>query len=348
VTSEVRVHHVVAATFTPANPQALQGPVLVKAVYEAGGARDPYDYGAPYGVNQGGVKSDLAADVTERLNDLSRGRVVRIKVNNATLGGDPAPGRLKQLRLTYQRAGETSERIVPKNGSVQIGVSPVPDEPPAFEFAAAADGTLDVFTSVPGVAEVKTRAGDVLKGQVRAVPVPLAVDGAWTLSFPPDRGAPPRITLPKLVSWTDSEDSGVRYFSGSATYRKEVQIPAERFGPDTQLWLDLGEVKNFAEISVNGRPLGVLWKPPFRADITAFARPGANQLEIKVTKLWPNRLIGDEQLPPDCEWSEKGALKQWPQWLLDGKPSPTGRVAFATWHFWIKDDQPLPPAFSGR
>jgi hypothetical protein len=81
-------------------------------------------------------------------------------------------------------------------------------------------------------------------------------------------------------------------------------------------------------------------------EITSAAQAGDNDLEVKVTNLWPNRLIGDEQLPADCEWN--GAqLKAWPQWLLDGKPSPTGRFTFATWHFYNKDSPLLESGLIG-
>jgi hypothetical protein len=113
-----------------------------------------------------------------------------------------------------------------------------------------------------------------------------------------------------------------------------------------ELWLGLGNVKNFAEVSLNGKELGVLWKPPFRVNITAAAKPSANKLIIKVTNLWPNRLIGDEQLPPDVEWDGK-KLKTWPKWLLDGKPSPTGRLTFTTWHHWKKEEKLLQSGLLG-
>jgi hypothetical protein len=81
-------------------------------------------------------------------------------------------------------------------------------------------------------------------------------------------------------------------------------------------------------------------------NITAAAKPGANHLTVKVTNLWPNRLIGDEQLPDDREW-DGDRLKEWPQWLLDGKPSPTGRLTFTTWHHWHKDSMLLPSGLLG-
>ena len=125
---------------------------------------------------------------------------------------------------------------------------------------------------------------------------PLAgVSGAWDVAFQPDRGAPAKVGFESLDSWSSSADPGVRYFSGTATYSRTIQAPQEWFKPGAGLWLDLGDVKNIAEVSVNGKPLGVLWKAPFRADVTSALRPGANALEIKVTNLWVNRLIGDQQ-----------------------------------------------------
>jgi hypothetical protein len=121
------------------------------------------------------------------------------------------------------------------------------------------------------------------------------IDGKWDVAFQPNRGAPAKITIDKLSSWCDSSDTGVKYFSGTATYRKPVDVPATWFKTGARLWLDLGDVKNIAQVSVNGKPLGIIWKAPFRVDVTGVLKPGANQLEIKVTNLWVNRLIGDQQ-----------------------------------------------------
>src|SRR5262249_50334319 len=100
-----------------------------------------------------------------------------------------------------------------------------------------------------------------------------------------------------------------------------------------------------AEVSLNGRAPVTLWKPPFRVQLTG-AQSGRNRLVVKVTNLWPNRLIGDEQLPDDREWAGK-RLQAWPQWVLDGKPSPTGRFTFTTWHHWTKDDALRPSGLLG-
>jgi hypothetical protein len=122
-----------------------------------------------------------------------------------------------------------------------------------------------------------------------------SISGPWDVAFQADRGAPAKIIIDSLSSWSDNSDPGVKYFSGTATYTKSIQAPADWFKPGAKLWLDLGDVKNIAQVSVNGRPLGIFWKTPFRIDVTSALKAGANTLEIKVTNLWVNRLIGDQQ-----------------------------------------------------
>ena len=121
------------------------------------------------------------------------------------------------------------------------------------------------------------------------------VEGPWDLSFQPERGAPAKITVDKLASWSESSDEGVKYFSGTGTYTKTIQAPADWFERGAHLSIDLGEVKNLAEVSLNGKPFGILWKPPYRADVTKLLKPGANKIEIKVISPWVNRIIGDRQ-----------------------------------------------------
>jgi hypothetical protein len=121
------------------------------------------------------------------------------------------------------------------------------------------------------------------------------VDGAWEVSFQPGRGAPAQTKFDSLRSWSDSEDAGVKYFSGHGTYSKTIDAPAAWFASGAELWLDLGDVKNLAEVTVNGTSLGILWKAPFRVDVAKVLKPGTNKLEVRVTNLWVNRLIGDQQ-----------------------------------------------------
>ncbi len=135
----------------------------------------------------------------------------------------------------------------------------------------------------------------------RTLPQPVTtalatIEGPWQVSFPPNWGAPPEAEFPKLESWTASADEGVKYFSGTATYTRSVDAPQDWFRPGARLVLDLGTVKEIAEVAVNGKPVGgVLWKPPYRVDVTNMLAPGPNRIEVRVTNLWPNRMIGDRQ-----------------------------------------------------
>jgi hypothetical protein len=121
------------------------------------------------------------------------------------------------------------------------------------------------------------------------------IEDNWSLNFQKDRGAPAEISVDKLASWTDNADTAVIYFSGTGTYSKKINALASWFKKDAQLWIDLGDVKNLAEVFINGKPLGIVWKKPFKVEITGALKPGENTLEIKVTNLWVNRLIGDQQ-----------------------------------------------------
>jgi hypothetical protein len=121
------------------------------------------------------------------------------------------------------------------------------------------------------------------------------VNGSWNVSFQKDRGAPATATFDKLTSFSDNADEGIKYFSGTAAYTKTITASADWFKKDEEVWLDLGDVKNLAEVIVNGKSLGIVWKHPFRVNVTGALKPGENQIEIKVTDLWVNRLIGDAQ-----------------------------------------------------
>jgi len=118
------------------------------------------------------------------------------------------------------------------------------------------------------------------------------------VSFQPGRGAPASITMDALTSWSDNSDSGVKYFSGTGTYTRTIQASADWFKSGAKLWIDLGSVKNLAEVTVNGKSLGIVWHAPYRMDVTSALKPGANEVSIKVTNAWVNRLIGDQQ--PDA------------------------------------------------
>ena len=124
--------------------------------------------------------------------------------------------------------------------------------------------------------------------------------GAWTVKFDPKWGGPESIEFPELVDWTKRPEEGIKYYSGKATYARTFDLNMKaRPNPQARIYLDLGEVKNVAEVRVNGKSLGVLWTKPFRVEITGAVKNGKNELEIDIVNLWPNRLIGDDGLPPE-------------------------------------------------
>jgi hypothetical protein len=122
------------------------------------------------------------------------------------------------------------------------------------------------------------------------------LQGSWTVGFDPDWGAPSSVEFRELEDWTQRPEDGVRYYSGKATYSKQFDFEDDTKG---KVFLDLGVVKDIAEVRLNGKELGVVWTAPWRVEITGIVRRENNQLEVEVINQWPNRLIGDAGLPED-------------------------------------------------
>lgn len=167
--------------------------------------------------------------------------------------------------------------------------------------------------------------------------------GSWQVAFDQRWGGPAAIEFPTLSNWAEHKDPRVKYFSGTATYNKIIELPAA--AKQGRLYLDLGAVKHIAEVRLNGHDLGVVWTAPWRVEITDALQPGKNKLEIDVTNVWANRLIGDEQHPADISWeaSEPDVfsgyyLKEFPDWFLKSQPRPVKeRLTFTTWNYFEKN-----------
>lgn len=122
------------------------------------------------------------------------------------------------------------------------------------------------------------------------------VTSTWQVHFDQKNGGTADEEFPELVSWTRKENPIVKYFSGTAIYKTTVTIDSTQLATSARIFIDLGVVKNIADLSINGTPAGVLWKAPFRtADIKPLLKEGDNLLEIKITNVWRNRMIGDVQ-----------------------------------------------------
>ncbi len=170
---------------------------------------------------------------------------------------------------------------------------------------------------------------------------PYQITGPWKIEFPPDLGAPSSAQFNELISWPDHENEGIKYFSGTAVYLKEFILTKEwlghlknkKTGSKTRYYLDLGDVQVMAQVKLNNKDMGVLWKPPFMVDVTDILKSGKNHLEIRITNLWPNRMIGDEQYPDDIQWKRKGKWflpAKWPEWMKNSNKRPGPRVAFTS------------------
>jgi hypothetical protein len=124
------------------------------------------------------------------------------------------------------------------------------------------------------------------------------VDGPWEITFPSGLGAPEKLTNFKLGSWTTSADPGIKYFSGTATYSTSINVAGKMLQEDARIILDLGQVGDIAEVIVNGIPSDTLWMPPYLGDVTGLIKKGKNDLKIRVTNQWTNRLTGDRLAGP--------------------------------------------------
>lgn len=202
-------------------------------------------------------------------------------------------------------------------------------------------GRLFLTTGDAGVHQLRLSDGGTRRALVPALPSSQIIEGPWQVSFPPGRGVPAVAEFPRLVSWTAHADPEIRHFSGTAAYRIEVNVPADWLGKNRRVRLELGEVQLLPEVLVNGSSQGVWWTLPHAGDVTAALKPGRNSLEIRVTNLWVNRLIGDQAHPDDAEWTtETGStapgkgLAQVPDWVARGTPRPSPlRRAFVGWQW---------------
>jgi hypothetical protein len=252
-------------------------------------------------------------------------------------GAAPFKGDLGDVEQ-FDRALDESEvaqlsRATPRPASRQ--------HPGSLKLTRDAKGAIQAEVTQPGTYVLKTAGGASRQFEVAGVPPPLELSGPWEVRFDAKWGGPAEpVVFETLADWSKRPEDGIRFYSGAAIYRKTFvwKTDSERGARRSKLSLDLGRVAVMAEVKLNGKDLGILWKAPYRIEVTDALRSGDNALEVKVVNLWINRQIGDEQLPEDSERNPSGNLKSWPQWLLDGRPSPTGRHTFTSWRLWKKSD----------
>lgn len=252
-------------------------------------------------------RPDAPLDVTETVRGLvtTRGLDLRVLPDPLTGGIDPAYRVRKQLRMVY-RIGQEEVTVERWDGQTLRIDIPEPVWPPLPPLWIENDR---MWASENGEWKLIRQSGVNALVSVHDLPEPKSVTGPWIVTFPPNHGAPERIELPELQSLSEHQDPGVRHFSGTASYTCTFALP--KIGLGDRLFLDLGRVANLAEVTVNGKHLGVLWKPPFAVEVTDAVKEDANTLTIDVTNTWRNRLIGDAGLPAEQRTTWTWARDRW-------------------------------------
>ena len=251
--------------------------------------------------------------------------------------GDMSKPQLFNEILSDDKIFELASESIPELSSSPFIVEPFGDKKPALLMWQNGHYTLE------------DNRNKTSSFYISDIDKPLKIEGPWQLKFPANLGAPNEMISAQLISLHKHSDNGIKYFSGTVTYTKGFTIPEHAFAKNKLFFLDLGRVEVIAQIILNGNDLGILWRRPYRTEITNGIKPGINHLIIKVTNQWVNRLIGDEQLPDTnkfftaenaiaFESTVGGGIEQLPEWYIHQKPKPSDdRITFTTWKHYTKD-----------
>jgi len=209
---------------------------------------------------------------------------------------------------------------------------------------------LSLLADKAGDYTVSLASGKSLNAKVADLGKPIDLSPNWRVGFDgPGLKAEGTIDFKALSDWKDHPRDDIKHFSGTAAYRKRLEVPEAWLAGEKRVYLDLGEVAITAEVILNGKNAGVLWKPPFVIDVSDQVVAGTNEIEILVTNLWTNRLIGDQSLEDTSGYyaGDKPGRKM-PAWYVNNKPMPEGpRSTFTTWNFYDKDRELLPSGLLG-
>lgn len=252
----------------------VPGPIVISA-----------SYGAPDNI-------ELRKDVTDTVRKALADGEKSVTPNNSWAGGDPALDKRKQLFVELQQPdGQKTSLNTWEGESLQLTESSVISMPACNIL----DSGRSLLAWEPGRYNVTHQNGisEIIETTTASQ---TALTGSWTLSFPDGWGAPEKLLIDKLVSWTELELAPeARAFSGTVVYTTEFS--AGELEADAKVNLDLGNVEVIASVYINDKHVGTLWSPPYRLDVTDAIESGLNRLTIKVTSSWFNRLVYDAGLP---------------------------------------------------
>jgi len=167
------------------------------------------------------------------------------------------------------------------------------------ELVAGRQGNLEWLAWTGGTCVLRGSGGMQREVVIEPIPAPQELTGPWEVRFAKDRGAPESKVFEDLHFWNSDPDEGVKHFSGTAAYSKQFKLPDDWLKGGDRVFLDLGRVRNVAEVTLNEKKLGICWTSPARLEVTDILRPGTNTLVVNITNLWANRMIGDGKLPPE-------------------------------------------------
>ena len=279
-------------------------------------------------------------DVTQEIQKQVSYGNYNIPVANKLIDSKTTEGDEASLKIIYKTDGEEHAMYIPKEQILKLSKD---TSKPKFEFK---NDALNWTTPYPGKINYTVASGEIKTAEVKSVPKPMDLSTDWEVTFPLNSDTSKSKTFSDLISWTDAKDEAIQHFSGTASYKKEFMLSDELLQSNKKIVIDLGSVFVIAEVIVNGKNAGVLWKAPFRVNIDEFVQKGKNALEVKVTNLWTNRLIGDEKLPLDYPRNGKRA-KPLPSWLLSETERPSRRTTFASWNHYNKNDDLLTSGLLG-
>lgn len=288
---------------------------------------------------KGVPKKYLTHDVTQQIQKQVASGNYHIPVTDKLIENITPEGNKTELKITFVTDGEERTLFVPR-GQI-LNVSKDRTKPVLINRA----GHIKWVTPSEGKIIYTKATGETKSVEVKSIPNPINLSNSWEVKFPL-KSETITENFNELISWSNHKNEHIQHFSGTATYTKEFVLTDDVLQDDNSLELDLGSVAVIAEVIINGKNVATLWKAPFRTNISDFVVKGKNLLKVKITNLWPNRLIGDEQLPLDYE--RKGnKIKSLPDWLVNNTTRPTERQTFSSWKHWNKDSELLTSGLLG-